>query len=467
MTVREYIGARYVPIFMGEWVQTNTYEPLSVVTYQGASYTSRQFVPANVEITNTDYWYVSANYNAQIEAYRQEVVQVSTQIGGIEDDIADEVSAREAADTALSGRIDAEASTRLSADTTLGTRIENEETERISEDEALDGRISDLQYFVSHSFSPSQTYTGTNLVWFGDSFSAPNITNSVDAYMPKRVSAALGTTLFNYAVGGRGFGRTGNKVVDDVAIAQNSMSEDDRNSTSIVVCICGCNDLLNDVDSSTVYQGMRDFLISAHSAFPNAHIYVFPFNWGCNKLGHAVRLDMNNAMANIGFLNTPWASIIDKCWTWNLGIPSRYQNEVHPNESGYQIMSGHVIQAIAGESVSGYLAQDYDYSAASTELTNAYVWFTYADDIVHVHGYYSKNTDGAATIQCTSGLHPLLTPYSPGTMVIPSAGANTDQHGSLNFGIDRTLKLRFPSNYTSGTLLFFDHAFVPSVGAAY
>lgn len=73
MSVREYVGARYVPIFLGEWDNQNKYEPLSVVLYQGASYTSRQYVPQGVAITNTAYWVLSGNYNAQVEAYRQEV----------------------------------------------------------------------------------------------------------------------------------------------------------------------------------------------------------------------------------------------------------------------------------------------------------------------------------------------------------------------------------------------------------
>ena len=73
MSVREFVGARYVPIIAGEWDSTKTYEPLMVVTYQGASYTSRQYVPAGIEITDEKFWVLSANYNAQVEAYRKEV----------------------------------------------------------------------------------------------------------------------------------------------------------------------------------------------------------------------------------------------------------------------------------------------------------------------------------------------------------------------------------------------------------
>lgn len=73
MSVREYVGARYVPLFLGEWNNQTKYEPLSVVSYKGASYTSRQYVPIGIDIEDANYWILSGNYNAQVEAYRLEV----------------------------------------------------------------------------------------------------------------------------------------------------------------------------------------------------------------------------------------------------------------------------------------------------------------------------------------------------------------------------------------------------------
>lgn len=72
-----YIGARYAPIFGGDWDNTKTYEPLVIVTNQGNSYTSVTFVPIGIDINNTTYWALTGNYNAQVEQYRQEVAQVS------------------------------------------------------------------------------------------------------------------------------------------------------------------------------------------------------------------------------------------------------------------------------------------------------------------------------------------------------------------------------------------------------
>lgn len=82
MSVREYIGARYVPVFAKpiEWDNTRTYEPLTIVAYQGNSYTSTQSVPTGIDITNENYWVQTGNYNAQVEAYRQEVQRVSDEL---------------------------------------------------------------------------------------------------------------------------------------------------------------------------------------------------------------------------------------------------------------------------------------------------------------------------------------------------------------------------------------------------
>lgn len=87
MAVTQYIGARYVPMFAEpiEWSNTVTYEPLTMVTYQGATYTSRQAVPIGIDISNEQYWVCSGNYNAQVETYRQEtqdaIKQLDTAIG--------------------------------------------------------------------------------------------------------------------------------------------------------------------------------------------------------------------------------------------------------------------------------------------------------------------------------------------------------------------------------------------------
>ena len=110
----QYIGSRYVPIFGRkgedsiEWDKTGTYEPLTIVLYQGNSYTSRQFVPVGIEITNQKYWAETGNYNAQIEQYRQEVEQISNRFDAAEDKFStvyDTVAAMKADQAVVAGTI--------------------------------------------------------------------------------------------------------------------------------------------------------------------------------------------------------------------------------------------------------------------------------------------------------------------------------------------------------------------------
>ena len=75
-----YIGARYVPILAGEWDNTNEYEPLTIVQYQGDSYTSKMYVPTGVAITNTQYWVKTANFNQQLSHMAEEWVEFQDHI---------------------------------------------------------------------------------------------------------------------------------------------------------------------------------------------------------------------------------------------------------------------------------------------------------------------------------------------------------------------------------------------------
>lgn len=91
MATRQYIGARYVPKFFEDgqggnsWLPNVAYEPLTVVTYLNNSYTSKIPVPSSNVAPNldTEHWVLTGAYNAQIDAYRQEVAELSETVDGI------------------------------------------------------------------------------------------------------------------------------------------------------------------------------------------------------------------------------------------------------------------------------------------------------------------------------------------------------------------------------------------------
>lgn len=84
-----YIGARYVPIMGGEWDNTNEYEPLTVVQYEGDSYTSKKYVPVGVAITNTTYWVKTADYSQQLASLAQSLQQTDNRVQDIEGNVHD------------------------------------------------------------------------------------------------------------------------------------------------------------------------------------------------------------------------------------------------------------------------------------------------------------------------------------------------------------------------------------------
>ena len=135
-----------MPIIVGEWDKTRTYEPLMVVTYQGASYTSRQYVPAGIEITNESYWVLSANYNAQVEAYRKEVQEFDGRIAANANSIVAEKTRAEGAEQTLQGNID-----------NLNTALADEGTSRFNADNALQAQVDGLKEEQYENFKPETT----------------------------------------------------------------------------------------------------------------------------------------------------------------------------------------------------------------------------------------------------------------------------------------------------------------------
>lgn len=80
MALKKYIGLRYAPKFVGAWDKTSEYAALSVVYTNEQSYVSRKTVPANTEITNTEFWIKSADWNAQVAQYNQNVERYEAEV---------------------------------------------------------------------------------------------------------------------------------------------------------------------------------------------------------------------------------------------------------------------------------------------------------------------------------------------------------------------------------------------------
>lgn len=78
-----YIGERYVPIFVGDWDSTMSYEPLMIVQYGNNTYTSKRPVPVGTLPTDTDYWALTGNYNGQIISLQNQVDTLNNSVDPI------------------------------------------------------------------------------------------------------------------------------------------------------------------------------------------------------------------------------------------------------------------------------------------------------------------------------------------------------------------------------------------------
>lgn len=348
--VREYIGARYVPVFAdpAEWDDTRGYEPLTIVLHKGNSFTSTQYVPTGIDISNTEYWLETGNWNAQIEAYREEVRHFDGRIeqnaNGIEANtaaIASETTARENADTAIRNLITAEETARTAADTELR---------------------SDLSAAIAamNQLNTLSLYKGKNCVWVGDSF-----TTGVGAEPnSKRVSTvfckAMGMTEFNYGVGASGWiwGTAANKpYITQVQNAYDAMTQEQRKNTAMVVLPGTSTDVSHGSSSKQIGAAATLCAKKASDLFPNAVIYVIPMIWDKALFTFTAYDTTVEICDQINKAAIPRVKMDEDSYTWLLGRYEFYTSDnVHPNNTGYAVWASKMISSLLGSAnTAGYI----------------------------------------------------------------------------------------------------------------
>ncbi len=214
---RQYIGARYVPIFFenpntgdSTWLSGVAYEVLTIVTFAGNSYTSKKPVPAGIGAPNAnpEYWVSTGNYNAQIDEVRQEVATVRDDLETLE----------ETADTNFS-------------------------------------RIFDKKY-----------------IFIADSYG--NYANENNRNMIAEACYLLGITdYYDFHRGSAGFHRTGELNFLRVLSDNDSVITDKTVITDIFV-LGGANDQLTDASETAITSGMASFSAYVKANYPNATTHV-------------------------------------------------------------------------------------------------------------------------------------------------------------------------------------------------
>lgn len=327
--VRQYVGARYVPVFADplEWSSTRGYEALTVVLHEGNSYTSRQSVPVGIDIDNTAYWAETGNYNAQIEAYRQEVLAFDGRITANANAISAEAQARESEVSKAMADIAAEAQARADGDNALALRMDNFEKQ-----------------------TPMHDESGRNAVFIGDSFMAPS--TSYPQKLAYFISQLMGWSMYNYAYGGSGW-------VDEAGAAMNFYHQIQKaaqqiaipvDSVDYVVIGGGFNDW-NDPTPLTynqLYSAAVQTIKEARAQFPNAQIIAIPMmfrNYGVDTHMH----DLYSAIVAGIAASDVAVKVIKDAYMWQLGFKN--VDGVHPTVELYKIMAQYVASKVMGGDV--------------------------------------------------------------------------------------------------------------------
>lgn len=309
--VRQYVGARYVPVFADplEWSDQTGYEPLTVVLHEGNSYTSRQSVPVGIDIGNTAYWAETGNYNAQIEAYRQEVRAFDGRI------------------TANANAIDAETQARIDGDNALALRIDSLSKQ-----------------------TPVQNENGRNAVFIGDSFMAP--TTSYPQKLAYFTAQLMGWTMYNYAYGGSGW-------VDEAGAAMNFYHQIQKAAQQISIPVADVDYIVigggfNDWNDPTpltynqLYSAAVQTIKEARAQFPNAQIIAIPMmfgNYGVDTHMHDLYSAIVAGIAASGVA----VKVIKDAYMWQLGFKN--VDGVHPTVELYKIMAQYVASKVMGGDV--------------------------------------------------------------------------------------------------------------------
>lgn len=327
----EYTGMRYVPVFADppEWSSANTYEPLEIVIHEGNSYTSKTFVPVGIDISNSAYWALTGNYNAQVEQYRQEVKK-------------------------FDGRI-------------------TKNTEGIAVNTADIANLAEKTSSLAHS----KEFKGSNILYVTDSWGV-NTTGVTKPYV-NSLGDILGANLTSLSVGSTGYisGGTNNFINRLKAWAD---ANPGKTGDIDYVMVCGSS---NDYPHATreIAAAVNQFVSYALSAFPNAQVVVIP-QFASNKPAYASvdTADDNlwrkvNAAATVAYYNNLWhrTRFIPNTFYALAFTPASFMSSdnIHLTQSGHNYLAKWLSEALLGVSNSSNITYTLPLETTFTTHDNA------------------------------------------------------------------------------------------------
>ena len=283
-------GARYVPKFEGIWDSTKSYEAITAVQYGAFTYLSKQPVPAGVEITNTNYWILWADPNAQMEQLRQEVLDYVHDVENLESIIP---------------------SVDFNSTNTVKKYVDDTKTE-----------------LTTHTFAV-----------IGDSWSAGSVNGS---WVPE-LATEIGWNYVNKAQNGMGFVYGSNTFINQLT-ALNNDTTIDNDSIDIIIVFGGVNDWNHEHQTfdTPMKSAITNLYNYAKTNFPKSKFVICGINTYNDWTRHITFAnEMQKFTEKLGcsFVNTVGWLQYDEHWT---------SDPYHPTVEGYKKIQGLMKNIVLG-----------------------------------------------------------------------------------------------------------------------
>lgn len=208
--MRKYIGARYMPKFVGTYDVTTEYEALSVVDNgSGTSYVSNKPVPPGIPLTDNEYWTVYGTSSGAILNLQNQIDEMN--------------------DGSVSG--------------SLQNQIDS-----------VNAKFTRRYIFIGDSYGHA---SGSNDGWIDKLVTMLGLTS--DMY-------------WDSALGGSGFGEHTTSYYDLLTALVGTLTSEEKNSVTDLVVIGGANDMAT--DETTLAANINIFTTYARAQLPNVKIYI-------------------------------------------------------------------------------------------------------------------------------------------------------------------------------------------------
>ena len=366
MPTTQYIGARYVPLIYqnpddnsNDWKAGVAYEPLTIVSYAGGSYTSKTFVPAAATnpIDAPEYWVSIGLYSGQTSINTNSIIQIrhamapATEAGSIC------TQARTAGDWVWVMGTLYECLTNIAVndpytDGVNVTAIDLKayidsilpiDTADINDDAVTTAKIDDSAVTsdkIADGSINKAKMVPDKYVLIGDSWNS-SLHYSWGANIISELGLTQGVDVWNIDIPGGGMAN--GIMLSGTTSAISGMTTAEKESITKIAIVCGANDAAK--TSAAIISGLTAYEAFLVSNFPNADIYLIAGQWMYSAAG--IREGLINAY-NVYAENVTKIKFIDKAYLLFQNPKFLDTDMIHPTATGNVYLANSIRNILNG-----------------------------------------------------------------------------------------------------------------------